>query len=670
MRRVSRLEEEAAALRSRSESQERRIAELTRRIWGLERGGVPPVEPATTPPAEVAPPEPTAQATAPAPAPEPVRVREDWETRLGANWLNRAGALILVVGIALFLGYSLTQLGPAGKVAIGFLAGLSLLGGGVVLDRHPVYRNFSFSLVGAGWAVVYSTTYALHGLPASRLVEDPVVGAALLLGVSAAMIAHALRYRSETATGLAYLFGFVSLNVSPLTSFSVVASLLLAVSLIFLAYRMEWCRLPLAGVLFTYLTFLLRYDPSIWGRGGVWNAQATLWIYWLAFEAFDLADLRRRGAGLGVERSLLPLNAIGFVGASLLHEWRMTSQDWPVFLFASALAYLASAGLRARWARREGGAEPSLLTGGYEASAAVSSALMAGALIERFDGLDQTLALLIEGEMVFLAGLALGSASLRRVGGALLALPLLRLLAVDAHESGEIAVGVLRLERWTPLAVGMAVTFAANRRLAPAGWLFAVASGVLVFAIALAELPGEWVAPVGAMLAVAAFLAGSRWAQSDLRWLSFPAGLFAAGAALGKNVSDGAVVAGGCAIALLYVLHRLWRASETRVSTVLSMAATAVLTAFVFEQVQGRLLTVACGLEGASLLVAGFVLKDRAFRLWGLALFFFCIGKLFVYDLRELDTVSRILSFIVLGVVLLGASWVYARFRDKLSRLL
>ena len=39
------------------------------------------------------------------------------------NWLSRLGALILVIGVALFLGYSLTQLGPMGKVAIGLAIG-------------------------------------------------------------------------------------------------------------------------------------------------------------------------------------------------------------------------------------------------------------------------------------------------------------------------------------------------------------------------------------------------------------------------------------------------------------------------------------------------------------------------------------------------------------------
>jgi hypothetical protein len=31
---------------------------------------------------------------------------------------------------------------------------------------------------------------------------------------------------------------------------------------------------------------------------------------------------------------------------------------------------------------------------------------------------------------------------------------------------------------------------------------------------------------------------------------------------------------------------------------------------------------------------------------------------------------SRILSFLVLGLMLLGASWLYTRYRDKLTRLL
>jgi len=44
--------------------------------------------------------------------------------------------------------------------------------------------------------------------------------------------------------------------------------------------------------------------------------------------------------------------------------------------------------------------------------------------------------------------------------------------------------------------------------------------------------------------------------------------------------------------------------------------------------------------------------------------------KLFLYDLRQLETVNRILSFIVLGLILVGVSWMYTRFRGRIQRYL
>ena len=80
-----------------------------------------------------------------------------------------------------------------------------------------------------------------------------------------------------------------------------------------------------------------------------------------------------------------------------------------------------------------------------------------------------------------------------------------------------------------------------------------------------------------------------------------------------------------------------------------SCLATALFTALLYYEVSGSLLTVAWGLEGIALLLAGFPLRERSLRLAGLALFFFCISKLFFWDLRQLDTGYRILSFFVLG---------------------
>ncbi|MCA2971373.1 MAG: DUF2339 domain-containing protein, partial [Acidobacteriaceae bacterium] len=81
-------------------------------------------------------------------------------------------------------------------------------------------------------------------------------------------------------------------------------------------------------------------------------------------------------------------------------------------------------------------------------------------------------------------------------------------------------------------------------------------------------------------------------------------------------------------------------------------------------------LTLAYAAVAAALLLAGFLRPDRFSRLAALGLFLFCLAKLFLYDFRELDTASRILSFIGLGLLLIGASWIYSRFKQQIRRLL
>jgi uncharacterized membrane protein len=39
-------------------------------------------------------------------------------------------------------------------------------------------------------------------------------------------------------------------------------------------------------------------------------------------------------------------------------------------------------------------------------------------------------------------------------------------------------------------------------------------------------------------------------------------------------------------------------------------------------------------------------------------------AKVFLYDTRDLDTVARTVSFLVVGAILVAASYVYVRSRD------
>ena len=101
-----------------------------------------------------------------------------------------------------------------------------------------------------------------------------------------------------------------------------------------------------------------------------------------------------------------------------------------------------------------------------------------------------------------------------------------------------------------------------------------------------------------------------------------------------------------------------------------SVMATLLLATLLFHETSAGLLTVAWGVQGAALLGTGFLAGDRVFRRSGLLLLAVCTTKAFAYDFRALDAFSRILSFIVLGLLMLITSWVYARYRERLHRYL
>lgn len=71
-------------------------------------------------------------------------------------------------------------------------------------------------------------------------------------------------------------------------------------------------------------------------------------------------------------------------------------------------------------------------------------------------------------------------------------------------------------------------------------------------------------------------------------------------------------------------------------------------------------------LYSLSLTAAGFLRRRKILRISAFVLFGITILKVFLYDLSFLTTLYRIFSFIGLGVVLLGISYIYQKYKDRL----
>ena len=74
------------------------------------------------------------------------------------------------------------------------------------------------------------------------------------------------------------------------------------------------------------------------------------------------------------------------------------------------------------------------------------------------------------------------------------------------------------------------------------------------------------------------------------------------------------------------------------------------------------------GLLGLGLLYAGLRRGSVGFRTAGFALFGISLIKIFLYDLARLSSVTRALSFLGVGAVLLAAAFFYQRLATSDSR--
>ncbi len=469
-----------------------------------EPRSAPPVEPSQGPPPFVErPPAPPIPSLTPIPsfasaaAPAPSRSSDEWEAMLGGNWLNKLGVFVLVVGIALALGYSFTRVGPRGRVVTSITFSLALLVAGAVLERREKYRVFARGLMGGGWAALYITVFAMHAVDAARVIPNPVTGFLLLLGVAAGMIVHSLRYRSQTVTGLAYFVAFGTLAITEVTRIPLFALIPLAVSLIYVAHRFAWPRLVLVGLIFTYAISALRG-----GAGApLWEAQAIFIVYWLMFEIFDILH---PGAWL------LPLNAAGFLGLSLV-KWNADAPDklW-ILLAASAAAYLASGVARAHGRQWQG-------------AVTLTAGLAAAAVFQKLDRQWVASALVVEAELFYLAGLRLGARYLRWLGTALFGLEVGRLLVSD--------MTLLPAAAWAPVASLDAAVFYANRALFAADSFYGfLAAGMLALVVGY-EAPEPYRTATWLLLACGAFAVGWWRRLFDFRVQGYLLGILGVAAA-------------------------------------------------------------------------------------------------------------------------------------------
>ena len=250
-------------------------------------------------------------------SPENRPVSRDWEWVLGGNWLARIGILALIFGVGFFLKLAFDNdwIDETGRVVLGLVAGLALLGGGEYWSRR--YAAWARAVTGGGIAVLYLSVFAAFSLY-YLLPALATLGASLLVTTTAAGLA--LRYESRAVAVLGMVGGFVAplLLAESLAEQWVLLTYVLVLDLgvLALAAFRNWRWFTLLGLVGSLILFGFwkeELDPSLL------LAQVGITVIFLIFVgATTLFHLFWRRSAGPLDHALMVVNAAAYFGISYL----------------------------------------------------------------------------------------------------------------------------------------------------------------------------------------------------------------------------------------------------------------------------------------------------------------------------------------------------------------
>ncbi len=610
------------------EELEQRVAALTARVYRLEKAArleaepppsvvrpAPQAEalpavvstgpPATpgAPPSSIAAPPVFPRAQAAAPAQQ-----ESLESRIGTQWMNRIGIAAMFLGVFYFLKYEFDSnlIGDRGRVAIWLILGMAVIVWSEVFRKRG-YIVFSLSLKAVGFGALYLSLWA--GFQLYKLFPPPVAFLAMVMVTASAGIL-AVRQNAQILAAFALAGGFATpLLLSTgqnraVELFSYVA-VLDGAAVVLTSFR-PWRRLLAGSFLGTLILYVGWYD-KFYSDDQLARTFFFATLFFVIFAAVPL--VRRRETAGPVSYTVVAITLLT-AAAYFLEAYEMLERFKPSPLPWLAVALAAIYIVMARHLRQQAVAEGSAIAPLIPLlHAALGIGFVTIAIPLQLEQHWITIGWFVQSAALLYVAHRGRSAFLRWFAVGALALGVFRLLLVDNFQVTRLIF---------------------NER----GLTYAVAIAVLAGIVAYARKQGESGWPVAVPIVALNLLAllALNYEVSDYYSREIAAVTSAQGTEYTVIIDSDAYLRA----------HRL--------SIARGFTHSAVLMFY-----------------GAALMAVGFWRRSSFLRWQALVLMAVTAVKVFTYDVSELDKGYRILSFFVLGAILLGISFAYQRDWLRLS---
>ena len=628
--------------------------------------------------------------------------RWDWDWLFGGNWLARIGIVALVIGTGFFLKLAFDNdwIGEMGRVVLGIVAGLALLGGGEYWQRrYPIWAQ---PLTGGGIAILYLSIFAAFSMY-DLIPSVAAFGLFFLVALTAAGLA--LKYEAMTIAILGIVGGFITpvllRDNLPDQRLLLGYVLLLDLGVLALATFRNWRwfnLLGLAGSLGLYWYWYQELEPSL-----LLAQLGITFIFIIFMGATTLFHILWRRAPGPADQFLMSLNAAAYFAISyglLFDEFRPWMGGFTLLL--SLLYGLVGYAVLVR-------SREHVYLSFFALGIAV--VFLTVAVPVQLGGPWISIAWAVEGAVLIWLSFNLRMYQLRMFGSLVFAAFAAFLLIIDTPEALGANVRPFLNVYMLAYAIAIAITYLVayllyREKKALTRWeaylfpAFLVAGNLFLTITVPIQAEGSWIAVTWAVEAIVLMWLSFRLGLYQLRFFSLGVFAIVVVRLLAFDTRDVdlatfrpiinlrflAFAVGIASMGLATYLLRLWRErlvdvrEEYLILVFLGVAnflTLWVLSAEIISSVDSETFDVERAIRGdvkslslsilwaifaGAAIVLGILKRSRYIRLAGLAILAVPVIKLFAFDIFALEQGYRVGAFMGLGGILVLGGFLYQKY--------
>ncbi|MEI8061805.1 MAG: DUF2339 domain-containing protein [bacterium] len=276
-------------------------------------------------------------------ASKPVQTSADKEEYWG-KILGIAGVIAVIVGVSFFLSYAFVNnlIGVTGRVMIGIIAGIICISVGQALRAK--YRSYSNILIGCGIGLLYLTTFASFAF--YSLISSPVAYG-LLIGVTALSVVLSVIDNAMVLATIGVIGGFLTPIFMTLSNASLsqvlTYVLILDFGVMITAYLYKWRKLAVVSFIGTWVMVFMTF-VNLYNKDDKLTMCFYLSLYFIIFLLSSVFHnvVRKEKSDAG-DLGMVVINALSYTAIiySLLYDTLKNSMGF--FMVVMALLYFAVA---------------------------------------------------------------------------------------------------------------------------------------------------------------------------------------------------------------------------------------------------------------------------------------------------------------------------------------